>query len=80
MGLFGFGKKKEPQPAPARQPDPKPVEISGPPYQQYVIVDGQWHINPKYDPSAPKPQKVEVFGLGDDDEEEEEKEEDDADF
>ena len=76
MGLFGFGKKKEPAPAP--KPEPKPVEIIGPPYQQFVIVDGQWHINPKYDPKAPKPDEPRVVGL--DDDEEEEKEEDDVDF
>ena len=79
MGLFGLGKKKEQAPAQKQESEQKQVEISGPPYQQYVIVDGQWHINPKYDPSAPKPQQVKVFGLGNDDEEEE-KEEDDADF
>ena len=78
MGLFGFGKKKDPQPAPARQPDPKPVEISGPPYQQFVIIDGQWHINPKYDPSAPKPEQPKVIGL-DPDDDDEDKDEDDED-
>ena len=77
MALFGFGKKKEP--APASKPEQKPVEIKGEPYEMMVKVDGQWYYNPNYDPSAPKPQQVEVFGLGDDDDDEE-KEEDDADF
>ena len=73
MGLFGFGKKKDPQPVQAQQPEQKPVEISGPPYQQFVIVDGQWHINPKYDPKAPKPEGPRVIGLGlDDDEDDDE--------
>ena len=73
MALFGFGKKKEPAPA------QKPVEIKAEPYELYVRVDGQWVLNPNYDPSAPKPPQVEVYGLGDDDDDEE-KEEDDADF
>ena len=77
MALFGFGKKKEQQPAPAPKPEQKPVEIKGEPYQYFVMVDGQWYINPNYDPSAPKPPKVQIFGLDDD---EEEKEEDDDDF
>ena len=68
MGLFGCGKKKEPQPMPARQPDPKPVEISEAPHQQFVLIDGQWYINPKYDPKAPKPEGPRVIGLGSDDE------------
>ena len=75
MALFGLGKKKTPAPAP--KAEPKPVEIKGEPYQQYVRIDGQWHLNPNYDPSAPKPPKVQVFGLDDD---EEEKEEEDDDF
>lgn len=80
MALFGFGKKKEQQPAPAQKPEPKPVEISGPPYQQFVVVDGQWHINPKYDPNVPKPAKVAVTGLGpDDDDDDDEHDEDDED-
>ena len=77
MALFGFRKKKEPAPAP--KPEQKPVEIKGEPYEYYVRIDGQWYINPNYDPSAPKPPKVKIFGLGDDDDDEE-KEEDDADF
>ena len=77
MALFGFGKKKEPTPAP--KPEQKPVEIKAEPYEQYVRIDGQWYYNLNYDPSAPKPPQVEVFGLGDDDDDEE-KEEDDADF
>ena len=76
MGLFGFGKKKDPQPVPAQQPEQKPVEISGPPYQQFVIVDGQWHLNPKYDPSAPKPAEIKVTGLDLDEDEKEDKDED----
>jgi len=77
MALFGFGKKKEP--APAQKPEPKKVEIDAPPHQQYVRIDGQWILNPNYDPSAPKPPQVKVYGL-DDDEDDEEKEEDDVDF
>ena len=75
MGLFGFGKKKDPQPVQAQQPEQKPVEISGPPYQQFVIVDGQWHINPKYDPKAPKPEGPMVIGLDPDNEGEDDDEE-----
>ena len=52
MALFGFGKKKAPAPAP--NPEPKPVEIKAEPYEQYVRVDGQWLLNPNYDPSAKK--------------------------
>ena len=61
MALFGFGKKKEPAPAP--KPEPKPVEIKGEPYQQFVMVDGQWYPNPNYDRSAPKPQRAPIYGL-----------------
>ena len=52
MALFGFGKKKEPAPAP--KPEPKPVEISGPPDQYMILVNGQWYINPNYDRQAYK--------------------------
>lgn len=72
MGLFGFGKKKEPQPAPAQHPEQKPVEISGEPYEQFVIIDGQWYINPNYDPKAPKPEGPRVIGLDPDGEDEDE--------
>ena len=72
MGLFGFGKKKDPQPVPAQQPEQKPVEISGPPYQQFVLVAGQWHINPQDDPTAPKPEGPRVIGLDPDNEGEDE--------
>ena len=80
MALFGFRKKKEPAPAP--KPEQKQVEIKAEPYEMMVRIDGQWYYNPNYDPSAPKPQHVEVYGLGDDDDDDddEEKEEDDADF
>ena len=77
MALFGFGKKKEPAPAP--KPEPKKVEIKGAPHERMVRIDGQWYINPNYDPSAPKPPKVHIIGL-DDDDDEAEKEEDDVDF
>ena len=72
MGLFGFGKKKNQQPAPAQKPESKPVEISGPPHMYYVHVDGQWHINPNYDPNAPKPEQPLVIGLDPDDDDEDE--------
>lgn len=68
MGLFDKFRKKE-APQPEIKPEPKPVEINAPPYQQYCIIDGQWHLNPNYDPSAPKPEQVKVYGLDDDDEE-----------
>lgn len=72
MALFGFGKKKqETAPAPAKQPEPEPVKIDAPPYEQYVRIDGQWHLNPNYDPTAPKPESVKVYGLDDDDDDEE---------
>ena len=70
MALFGFGKKKNQQPAPAPKPEPK--QVSGPPHQHFILVDGQWYINPNYDPSAPKPeQPVIIGGLDDDDEDQE---------
>lgn len=73
MGLFG--KKKEPRPAPAPQPEPKQPEISGPPHEYFIRVDGQWYINPNYDPTAPKPPKVRIIGMDDDDEEDDEDDE-----
>lgn len=76
MALFGFGKKKQqPAPAPVKKPEPEPVKIDAPPYEQYVRIDGQWHLNPNYDPNAPKPPKVIVVGLNDDEDEEEEDDE-----
>ena len=59
------------------EPEPVPVPEDVQSYQQYYQYNGQWYINPNYDPSAPKPPKVQIFGLDDD---EEEKEEDDDDF
>ena len=77
MALFGFKKKKEPAPAPKPEPKQPTVPADVKPYQQFYIVDGQWFTNPNYDPTAPKPPKVHVFGLDDDDEEEKEEEDDD---
>lgn len=57
MGLFGFGKKKEPAPAPKPEPK-KEVKIDAPPYEQYVRIDGQWMLNPNYDPSTHKAAKT----------------------
>ena len=71
MGLFGFGKKKDQQPVPALQPGPEPVKITGEPYQYLVRIDGQWYVNPDYDPNAPKPEQPKIIGmdlLDDDDE------------
>jgi len=69
MGLFDkFKKKEEPKPAPA----PASVKVDAPPYQQFCMIDGQWVINPNYDPMAPRPEAVKVYGLDDDDEKEEE--------
>ena len=76
MALFGFGKKKEQTPAPKPEPK-KEIKIDAPPYEYYVMVNGQWVINPNYDPSAPKPPKIYVIGMDDDDDESEKEEEDD---
>lgn len=54
MGLFGFGKKKAPAPAPNPEPQPQPVQYGAPPDQYMYMVDGQWYVNPNYDPSAKK--------------------------
>lgn len=70
MGLFGFGKKKQDSVPVNPVPEPQPV-ISGPPHQKFVMIDGQWYNNPDYDPSAPVPESVHVFGIDDDENEEE---------
>ena len=57
MALFGFGKKKKPAPAPAPKPEPKKTEIKGAPSQYLIQVDGQWFVNPDYDPNAAKEKK-----------------------
>lgn len=71
MGLFGFGKKKnqQPEPAtvPATKPDPVPADVK--PYQRMYMHNGQWFVNPNYDPTAPKPAEVNVFGIDQDEEE-----------
>ena len=55
MALFGFGKKKEPAPAP--KPEQKKTEIKGDPSEYLIQVDGQWFVNPDYDPNAAKEKK-----------------------
>ena len=70
MGIFGFGKKKEPVQASKPEPKPQPIPKDLKPYQHMYMVDGQWYVNPNYDPTAPKPPKVQVFGLDDDEDEE----------
>ena len=70
MALFGFGKKKQAPVSVNPKPEPQPV-ISGPPHQKFVMIDGQWFSNPDYDPSAPVPESVHVFGIDDDEKEEE---------
>ena len=69
MGLFGFGKRNK-QPTPAPKQEPKQPEISGPPHQYFIMVDGQWYVNPDYDPSAPKPEPIKIYGLDDDEDKE----------
>lgn len=54
MGLFGFGKKKAPVPAPKQKPKPQEIPNGAPPDQYMYMVDGQWYVNPNYDPSAKK--------------------------
>jgi len=72
MGLFGFGKKKEQKhvtfPVEPEQP-PVPPDVQ--PYQFMYMHNGQWYVNPNYDPKAPKPEEPRIIGLDFDDDEEE---------
>lgn len=74
MGLFG--KKKNQKPI-AIQPEPEqpsvPPDVK--PYQYMYMHDGQWFINPNYDPNAEKPEPVKIYGLDDDEKDDEEEDE-----
>lgn len=72
MGLFGFCKKKKQKPVVSHVvPEQPPVPPDVKPYQYMYMHDGQWFINPNYDPKAPKPEQLRVIGLDPDDDEEE---------
>ena len=59
------------------EPEPVPVPEDVQSYQQYYQYNGQWYINPNYDPSVPNSEGPQVIGLDPDDDEEEHDEEDD---